>query len=387
MAHIVHIARAFPPAVGGVERVVEFLADTARSSGHNVTIICAVEKGQPSRSTTRTGVVVERLPAWFYVGVMPISPGLPAAILRILATADIVHFHEPYPLATLWLVLLPRPRRLVITWHADIYRQKYLKPYAEWLQHRLADRADAIFCTTKRMASTSPFLKRHLAQVKIMPFMIDMAPFDALRENPERREATRRRWGGRYILGFGRLVEYKGFNVLIDALEGTDMRVVIVGKGWLEAALKQQARDRGVADQVVFAGAVDDETARDLYFACEFFAFPSISKNEGFGIVQLEAMAAGRPVINTWLPTSVPDVSLDGVTGLTVPPYDTAALRAAMQCLWTDATLREKFAAAALARAREHFESKRVAGRVLLVYDEVLAAVPRNETCPARRRE
>lgn len=376
MAHIVHIARAYPPAVGGVERVVEFLADTARSGGHDVTIICAVEKGQPARSTTRTGVVVERLPAWFYVGVMPISPGLPRAISKILATADIVHFHEPYPLATLWLVLLPRPRRLVITWHADIYRQKYLKPYAEWLQHRLASRADAIFCTTQRMASTSPFLQRHLTQVKIMPFMIDMAPFDALRDDPERHEETRRRWGGRYILGFGRLVEYKGFGVLIDALAGTDMRAVIVGKGWLEADLKQQARERGVADQVVFAGAVDDETARDLYFACEFFAFPSIH-NEGFGIVQLEAMAAGRPVINTWLPTSVPDVSLDGVTGLTVPPYDVGALRAAMLRLWTNTELRERLATAALARVREHFESKRVASRVLSVYDDVLAASPR----------
>src|SRR5687767_1765532 len=107
MAHIVHVARAYAPSVGGVERVVEFLADTARSGGHDVTIICSAEKGQPQESTTHTGVVVRRVPTWFRVGVMPISPGLPAAILRLLAQADIVHFHEPYPLATLWLVLLP----------------------------------------------------------------------------------------------------------------------------------------------------------------------------------------------------------------------------------------------------------------------------------------
>lgn len=377
MTHIVHIARAYPPAVGGVERVVEFLADTARSGGHDVTVICSEEQGQPRRSTTSTGVVVERLPSWFNVGVMPISPGLPAAIHKILATADIVHFHEPYPLATLWLLMLPRPHRLVITWHADIYRQRILKPYAEWVQHRLANRADAIFCTTKRMASTSRFLQHHQGQIKLMPFMIDMAPFDALREGPDRRDAIRQRWGGRYILGFGRLVDYKGFNVLIDALAGTDMRAVIVGKGRLEADLKRQAVERGVADQVVFAGAVDDETGRDLYYACEFFAFPSI-QNEGFGIVQLEAMAAGRPVINTWLPTAVPDVSLDGITGLTVQPEDVDALRAAMLRLWTDVELREKFAGAALARVREHFESKRVASRVLAVYDEVLAQPARS---------
>jgi rhamnosyl/mannosyltransferase len=316
---------------------------------------------------------VERVPTLFSVGVMPVSPRLPLAIRRIVSTADIVHFHEPYPLATLWLLLAPRPRRLVVTWHADIYRQKILKPYAEWVQHRLASRADALFTTTKRMAEHSRFLRRHMDRIRLMPFMIDTKPFDARRDDQARLAAIRERWGGRYALAFGRLVEYKGFDVLIDAVSGTDIRVVMVGQGRLRDSLAAQARARGVAGQIVFAGAVDDETARDLYCACEFFAFPSVHHNEGFGLVQLEAMAAGRPVINTWLPTSVPEVSLDGVSGLTVKPHDADGLRTAMLRLWQDDALRQKLAAGALARVREHFARERVAARICEIYDEILA--------------
>jgi rhamnosyl/mannosyltransferase len=375
MAHIVHILKWYPPSIGGIERVAEFCADAARSAGHEVTVIVC-EKGEQraGRTVTSTGVVVERLASWGTFNSMPISPGLPLAMLRILRTADLVHFHEPYPHGTLWLLLLPRPPKLVITWHGDILRQKRLKPYAEWLQSKLADRADAIVCTSERMAPSSTVLQRHVSQIRIVPFMIDMTPFDAIRGLPDRIAATRQRWGGRFVFACGRLIPYKGYDVLIDALAGTDLRVVIVGEGPLLAELEQQARARGVAGQVVFAGAVDDETVRDLYCACEFLVFPSSTQGEAFGLVQLEAMAAGRPVINTMLPTSVPAVSLDGVSGLTVPPRDPAALGEAMLRLWTDPELRERLAAGALARVREQFERSRVIDGLLAFYDDILAA-------------
>jgi glycosyltransferase involved in cell wall biosynthesis len=374
MTQIVHIAKFYPPALGGIERVVETLADAARSAGHDVMVVCSAEGGRQGRSVTPTGVVVERLSTWFTIGTLPISPALPAALRGAVAKADIVHFHEPYPLATLWLLLLSKPHRLVITWHADILRQKRLKPLAEWVQHRLAGRADAILCTSKGMATSSPFLQHHAARIRIMPFLIDMTPYDSIRSHPERIAATRKRCGGRFVLACGRLISYKGFDVLIDALAGSDIRAIIVGKGVLLTDLQAQAQARGVTNQIVFAGAIEDEMLRDLYCACEFLVFPSVTPSEAFGIVQLEAMAGGRPVINTWLPTSVPHVSLDGVTGLTVPPRDPTALHAAMLQLWTDSVLREKFAAAALARVREHYERSRGLAHLLSFYDELLTA-------------
>lgn len=374
MAHIVHVAKFYPPAMGGIERMVEYMADSARGAGHAVTVVCSAEKqGDAGRTATSTGVVVERLATWFTCGSLPISPRLPAALLSAMARADLVHFHEPYPLATLWLAVLPQPRKLVITWHADILGYR-LKPIAELLQHHVADRANAILCTSKTMLQGSSFLRRHAARTRVVPFMIDVSPYDEIRGRPERITNTRRQWGGRYILACGRLVPYKGFGVLIDALAGTDMRVVLVGSGRLQGELVAQARSLGVADQICFAGAVDDDTLRNLYCACEFFVLPSTTASEAFGVVQLEAMAAGRPVINTSLPTSVPEVSPGGVTGLTVPPRDANALRQAMSQLWTDDRLRERFAMAALDRVRNHYERSRVRTALLALYDEIIAA-------------
>jgi rhamnosyl/mannosyltransferase len=375
VARIVHILKWYPPSIGGIERVAEFCADAARSAGHEVTIIaCAKGNQGPGRAVTATGVVVIRLPSLGIVLSMPVAPRLPIAIWDALKTADLVHFHEPYPHAMLWLLLLPRPRKLVITWHGDIVRQKRLKPYVEWFQSRLADRADAILCTSARMAPGSAVLSRHLSQIRIVPFMIDMTAFDRLREDRQRIEATRARRGGRYVFCCGRLIAYKGYDVLIDAVARTDIRVVVVGEGPLRAELEARALARGVAEQIVFAGEVDDETLRDLHCAAEFLVFPSVTQGEAFGLVQLDAMAAGRPVINTWLQTSVPEVSADGVSGLTVAPRDPVALREAMLRLWADDTLRERLAAGALARVRERFERSRVVGTLLSLYEQVLSA-------------
>jgi glycosyltransferase involved in cell wall biosynthesis len=375
LAHIVHVLKFYRPTIGGVERVAEFYADAARSAGHDVTILVSANTGEaPGRTVLENGAVLIRLRTLGNVMRMPISPALPFALLKFIFKADIIHFHEPYPHGTLWLLLLPKPYKLITTWHGDIIRQKFLKPYVEWLQDKLAARADALVTTTTRMPHSSPVLKRNPARLRVVSFMIDLAPFDALRADVDRISRTRARCGGRFVLACGRLVPYKGYDFLIDAMEGTDIRVAVVGEGYLRKALEDQARARGVERQLLFLGAVDDETLKDLFCACEFFAFPSSNQGEAFGLVQLEAMAAGRPVVNTSLPTSVPEVSLHEESGITVPPRDSEALRKAMLMLWNDTRMRERLGAGALARVTERFERGRVMHQLLDLYQEVLAA-------------
>lgn len=373
--HIVHVLKFYRPTIGGVERVAEFYTDAARAAGHKVTILVSANTNEsPGRTVLENGAVLIRLRSLGNVMRMPISPSLPFALLKWIYKADIVHFHEPYPHGTLWLWLLPKPYKLITTWHGDVIRQKILKPYVEWLQNRLAARTDALVTTTTRMPQSSAVLSRHLERIRVVTFMIDLAPFDALRGDTEHLAKVRTCYGGRFALACGRLVPYKGYDFLIDAMLGTDMRLVIVGEGPLREVLQARARERDVAGQIQFIGAVDDNTLRDLFCACEFFAFPSSNHGEAFGLVQLEAMAAGRPVINTALPTSVPEVSLHEVSGFTVAPRDTAALRQAMLALWTDGALREKLGAGALARVREKFERTRVMQELLGLYKDVLSA-------------
>ena len=133
---------------------------------------------------------------------------------------------------------------------------------------------------------------------------------------------------------------YKGFKYLITALadraladreldghralDGHQAKLLLIGTGPEKSSLKKLAKKLGVTDKIFFLDPVPD--LKPYYLAADLFVFPSCEPNEAFGLVQLEAMAYGKPVINTYLKTAVEEVSLNGLTGLTVPPKDPAAL-------------------------------------------------------------
>ena len=161
---------------------------------------------------------------------------------------------------------------------------------------------------------------------------------------------------------------YKGFTYLIDAMRNVNGRLLLTGNGPLRTELASQAEQAGIADRVVFLGSVSDEELMDLYQAVDIFALPSIARSEAFGIVQIEAMAAGKPVVNTSLDSGVPFVSLDGVTGITVPPADSASLAGALQKLLEDEDLRRRYGAAARQRAQDTFNMDGMVEKTLDVY-------------------
>jgi rhamnosyl/mannosyltransferase len=181
---------------------------------------------------------------------------------------------------------------------------------------------------------------------------------------------VREKFGSRLVIAVGRLVYYKGFDYLIEAMSGVDGRLLIIGEGPLRVELERLAVDRGLRDKVVFLGRVTD--AAPYYHACDVFVLPSVARSEAFGIVQLEAMAAGRPVINTQLDSGVPFVSLNGVSGLTVPPAHARSLTFGINLLLDDPILRSRYGAAAQARVQNLFSLEAMASRTLQIYREVL---------------
>ncbi|MGN1089018.1 MAG: glycosyltransferase, partial [Huintestinicola sp.] len=163
--------------------------------------------------------------------------------------------------------------------------------------------------------------------------------------------------GRKKILFVGRLVYYKGVGVLIDAFSKTEnAELFIVGTGSDEESLRKQAESLG--NRVHFMKNLSDTDLKSAFADCDFFVMPSIEKSEAFGIVQLEAMIYGKPVINTDLKTSVPLVSLDGQTGLTVKAGDADELAAAMEKLISDDELRIKYGRAAKERVLSQFTSE-----------------------------
>jgi rhamnosyl/mannosyltransferase len=224
---------------------------------------------------------------------------------------------------------------------------------------------------------------RHARRVAVIPFGIPTERFRRL-DTRQRELAARLRASsaGPRVLFVGRLVYYKGVQVLLEAMAKSGGTLILVGEGPLEGELRRQAAALGIASRVVFAGRVENDDLPAYYHAADLFVLPSVARTEAFGVVQLEAMAAGVPVISTNLPTGVPWVNQHGDSGLVVEPGDVDGLSRAIQRLGTDKELRARLGAAASARAESFFSRRRM---VQLFRDEIerIAGVP----APSNRPE
>src|SRR5262249_47656678 len=154
------------------------------------------------------------------------------------------------------------------------------------------------------------------------------------------------------------------------------------GDGPLEAELREAVVRRGLQERIVFAGRVSDDDLPAYYQACDAFVLPSIARTEAFGVVQIEAMAAGRPVISTNLPTGVPWVNRDGVSGMVVMPGDADALGAALAQLGRDADLRCRLAEGARRRAETLFTRNRMVQSFRTLVETVVQAPARLADLP-----
>jgi rhamnosyl/mannosyltransferase len=281
-----------------------------------------------------------------HVGGTPVCPTMPWHALRRhwRAAFDIVHLQFPAdPMAHLAYELLPHSVKRVIGWHSDIVRQRWLLGAYRPFLDRTLRRADAIIAATPAHISSSEQLStvRDSARFHVVPYGFDLSRFE---RRPLLADEVRRRYGGKLLVfALGRHVYYKGFEFLIRALAGVPEAVLALGgQGPLTGDLRRIARDAGVAERVHFVGRIPDEELPAWYHACDVFCLPSIEPAEAFGIVQVEAMACGRPVVCCQLDNGVNWVNPDGETGLTVAPADPAALAGALSRLHRDPALRAR---------------------------------------------
>jgi glycosyltransferase involved in cell wall biosynthesis len=314
-------------------------------------------------------VRVKRLPRLFNLSAAPVCPSMVSAIRG--TAADLVHLHLPNPLASLAYLASGHPGRLVITWHSDIVRQQTISRMIRPLEEAILKRAGALIASSPNYVESSPVLSRNRARCRVIPFGINAEAFRAC--DGETVAKIRRRYGPHIVLAVGRMVYYKGFEHLISAMAKVGGHLLIVGDGPLRPQLERQAFDTGVMDRITFLGRVSQDEVVAYYHAADVFVLPSVARSEAFGIAQLEAMACGKPVVNTRLASGVPYVSVDRITGLTVAPADADELAQALRRLLDDPYLRGKYGAAGARRVRDEFSVERMAELTLGVYHEVVA--------------
>jgi rhamnosyl/mannosyltransferase len=367
---VLHVGKFYPPYKGGIETHLEVLCGELK--GHVDLDVLVSNTARGAVDEVLDGVRVARAGTLFSVSSAPISPAMVARIRR--ARADIVHIHLPNPTAILAYLAAGSPGALVLSYHSDIVRQRVGGTVVLPFVHAAMRRASAVVAATPNYVTSSPVLARYQSRCHVIPYGIDVDRYSRKDEPAE--AAIRERFGPRIVLSVGRLIYYKGFEYLVRAMADVDARLLIVGVGPLRASLERIAGEAGVADRVVFLGAVDDEDLASYYRAADVFVLASVARSEAFGIVQLEAMAAGVPVVNTRLDSGVPYVSLDGLTGLTVEPESPADLARAVRLLLDEPERRSRYGEAARARAKAEFSKEIMVERMLGLYDRVLAARP-----------
>lgn len=362
---VLHVGKYYPPYRGGIETHLEILCQQMRLE-REVELEVVVASGTRRDVVERVdGVDVTRVGTLCTLAGAPIGPGLVRKIRE--SEADIVHLHLPHPAAVMAYLASGHRGKLVVSYHSDVVRQRFLDAAFQPIQDRLLERCDAIVAGSPNYVRSSRVLARHRERCRVIPYGI---PVDAFDRGTAEAGSVRERFGPRLVVSVGRLVYYKGFEHLVDAMRGVDGTLLIIGDGPLRRLLEERIRRHGLQDRVHLLGKVADTAP--YYHAADLFVLASVARSEAFGIVQLEAMACGRPVVNTGLDSGVPYVSRDGETGLTVAPRSAEALAGAISRLLDDHEMRARFGSAARRRVREEFSQEVMTRRMLQLYRDVL---------------
>lgn len=366
---VVHIFKDFyPPTTGGIEQHMQLLC---RHLAGNIDVTVLV----PSRSGRRKeeyleGVKIIRVPEFGRYASAPLCPTAPFELHRL--RPDIVHLHFPNPMGDLTYLLQGRKIPLVVAYHSDIIKQRVFLPAYRPILRLLFKRVRRILVASEEYIASSPLLSEFRQKCALIPYGVDLEAFVPRNAEGTEIESFRRRHGNRLVLFVGALRYYKGLDILLRSMTKVEGCLVIAGRGTEGESLKRMAQQLGIANKVVFTGEVSESKLRILFNGTDVFAFPSIDRCEAFGIAQLEAMACGKPVVASDLPTGVRLVNRHEVTGLLVKPGDPAALSEALSRLLDDPVLRENLGRAARRRVEQEFSADLMASRTLGVYREVL---------------
>lgn len=358
---VLQVNKAYYPHVGGIESLVrQYSEELGQFRDVEVKVlVCRDGRGKTLREKVH-GVDVTRAGSLGTYFSCPLSFSFLRLFRKMAKNADVIEIHVPFPLADAALLFSGFKGRVVVAWHSDIVKQKKLMLLYKPFMLRMLKRADCIITATEGHINGSDWLPQFREKCRVIPYGINPEEYLSIKRRPVLTELLADKNAVK-VFFTGRLVYYKGVDILLKAFgQVKGCELFIAGTGELGESLKRYSEEHGMNEKVHFLGFLPDEKLRQAYADCDIFVLPSVVKSEAFGIVQLEAMVYGKPVINTALPSGAPWVSLDGQTGITVPPSDAEALANAINTLAADAHLREKFGNNAAERVKLCFNEKNV---------------------------
>jgi rhamnosyl/mannosyltransferase len=360
----------FYPIKGGVEKVMYSLMLGMSEKDVGCDMMCANAGGSSGTKKLNGNARLICCKTLFKLASTMISPEMVWKLKRICKNYQIIHIHYPDPMACMALFMSGYKGKVVLHWHSDILKQKFLLKLFIPLQKWLLRRADLIVGTTPVYLKESPYLKEVQNKTICLPIGIN-----SLRPSAEGINELKSRYGRRKIIfSIGRLVEYKGFKYLIDAARflSDDYIVLIGGDGPLREELQCQIEEQNLSEKVELLGHVPQEDVANYFGVCELFCLSSIYRTEAFAIVQIEAMSCGKPIVATTISGSgVSWVNKSGYSGLNVEPCNSREIAMAIKDICKDSYRYKQFCRQARRRFESQFEKKNMINGCLKIYEKV----------------
>jgi rhamnosyl/mannosyltransferase len=362
-----------PDTNGGVPEVMSQIARLA-NFGDQTSVLAARHEAGVALSRTVDDTPVRAVFSFGQVLSTPLAPTFPFALTQAARNCDLLALHAPFPLNDLPVAfgLIPDRVAVVLHWHAELSKFRVVSQAVMPFVRRTVKRADSIIVSDESLIENSPLLTANRHKCVVIPYGCDVIYWSSLDANQVQKAALLRAQHPRLVVTTGRLVPYKGYRVLLHAMKQLNAELVIIGEGGEREKLQALAQELSVADRVKFKGFLPRDEIKVYYHAARLFVLPSIAPAEAFGLVQIEAMAAGLPIINTQLPTAVPKVARHEREAITVDPGDAFQLARATSRVLDDHLLAKKLAAAGQERATTEYASSMFVGRVREAYQSAL---------------
>ncbi len=357
----------FYPVRGGVEKVEYDLMVGLSEQGVKCDMMCAASNGGNITTAINKNADLICCKSLFKYAATMISPSMIAQLRSKRKSYNIVHIHHPDPMATLALILSGYKGRVIMHWHSDILKQKMLLKLYRPLQNWLLKRADLIVGTSPVYLKESPFLQEVQDKTVALPIGVDAMPHEVEKTNAIKGQYP----GKKIVFSLGRLVDYKGYKYLVKAAKylGDEYVVLIGGIGPLREDLQNEIDSLGLQERVKLLGFIEDDEVAAYYGACDLFCLPSIQKTEAFGIVQIEAMSLGKPVVTTKIPESgVAWVNEDGISGINVDTENAKQLADAIIEITANEETYKRYSKGALDRYNRLFTKELMISNCLDIY-------------------
>lgn len=335
-------------------------------------MLCASTEDYPAGTTDiNTFARLIIVPTQIKFAATMIAPAMIRKLRVIAHEYDIIHIHHPDPMANLALYLSGYKGKVVLHWHSDILKQKFLLTVYIPLQSWLIKRADKIVGTTPVYVRESEALGNVQHKVGFIPIGVRPIQSDIVKV-----EQIRQRFAGKKIIfSLGRLVKYKGYEYLISAAKhlSSDYQILIGGTGPLKKHLSWLIEEMGVGNRVKLLGFVDDEEVPNYFQAADVFCLSSIWKTEAFAIVQIEAMSCGKPIISTAIPGSgVSWVNKDDKSGVITRVCDAKSLADSIKITFKEENY-SRFSKGSKSRYKKRFTLNKMIDKCINTYEDVLS--------------